>query len=346
MPRYSGQWYAPMSIYRTTIPLFVFIICNLAPAQQVDYLVTEYNQSNFQTGEATYVGMSSKPEWDWPSYSFFAAVDILTQSFGSVTLGGPSFTPALSIPWIGDGYEAYLPYASLEAMTTDIQSGTHVFNMDGLTENTSIPQYTPLTPRLVHNYTQLQAFDPGQDLTLSWEEFTEGQGSFPDGTPRGMIEVYIDYWDDIYGPQYAWSHYELGAAELNEFDALPATRTSVTIPAGTLVNSFYGYTVSLYFLKIDSLDDAVNATGALVVHLRTMDTLMEIWPKVEANPWINYPDMGNGWIDTGSWMGMLNVTHTPWVYSADSAKYLYIPNNGVSIGQGAWSWVPDTLGPQ
>lgn len=335
-----------MSKCKITIPLLLTLSSSLASAQQVEYLVTEYNQSNFQTGETTYVGMSSKSEWDWPSYSFFAAVDIISPSFASVTLSGPSFSPALSIPWVGDGYEAYLPYASLEAMTTDIQSGTHTFNLDGLTENTNIPDYTPLTPRLVENYSQWQAFDPSQELTLSWQAFTEGQGSFPDGMPRGMIEVYIDYWDDIYGPQYAWSHWELDPGELNAFDALPATRTSVTIPAGTLVGSQYGYTVSLYFLKIDSLNDGVNANGALVVHLRTMDTLLDIWPKVEVDPWLNYTDLGNGWIDTGAWMGMLNVTHAPWVYAADSAKYLYVPNNGVSIGQGAWSWVPDPLSPQ
>ena len=310
-------------------------------AQQIDFLVTEYNQSIFQTGEGTSVPMGDKPEWYWPSFTFFSTVDSVNESFNSVYLDSALLPSPIQMPWVGGGYEAVFEYGSALAMKTDIPAGNYTFHLDSLQESTSISDYTPLANLHVKNYAQWQAFDPSKDLKLEWDPFIQGQGT-TNGIPHGFIEVYIDYWDDVKNePATAWSYWDLDPSELNEFDALPATTSSVTIPAGTLTVSNYGYTISLFFLKIDRFEDAQNAAGASVAHLRTMDVLLEVWPKSEMDPWLNYTDLGGGWIDTGPWMGMLNVLHAPWIYAAQSSQYLYIPGDGVSIGSGAWTWVPE-----
>ncbi len=55
--------------------------------------------------------------------------------------------------------------------------------------------------------------------------------------------------------------------------------------------------------------------------------------------WAGYPiydEFGN--VDTGSWMGWVNVTYRPFIYSYELAKYLYIPDAALSEF-GAWSFL-------
>ncbi len=323
-------------------------------AQQIEYFVTEYNQASYQTDASSLVGMGTRTEWNWPSFGFYAAIDITDAAdvISNAALSGPSFPGGLSIPWNGAGYDVFLDYDTEQDMAAVLQGGIHTFSGTGnaglgnFSESVNLPAYSKLTDRLVTNFNELQAFDPNQPVTISWEPFTDGQGILADGTtPRGFIEVWIDYWDDTYGSQYAWSHLEL--SNLNEFDGLPATTTSVTVPAGTLTSSTNGYTVDIYFVRIEDFGDAQTVNGATVVQLHTMDTVLDIWPQQDpGNPWLDFPQLGDGWIDTGSWLGYLNVNeaHAPWVYSQNEQDYIYIPHNGVYL-EGAWMWVPAPVAP-
>ena len=45
----------------------------------------------------------------------------------------------------------------------------------------------------------------------------------------------------------------------------------------------------------------------------------------------------NGIIDTGSWMGYLEVSNAPWVYSFNLGKYVYLPEDGSGLF-GAWTY--------
>ncbi len=108
------------------------------------------------------------------------------------------------------------------------------------------------------NYNDLQNFDPGHPLTIQWESLTQGEVGL-----GGCIEVGVSYWDETLREIDLWTIWDLPIDQLNEFGALSATVTSVTIPANTLVGSPYGiYTVNFFFVRFDSLDDAVNVSGA------------------------------------------------------------------------------------
>ncbi len=63
---------------------------------------------------------------------------------------------------------------------------------------------------------------------------------------------------------------------------------------------------------------------------------------VEPTEWHGYEIDAGGWVDTGDWMGVLFVTHDPWVYSYDLAKWLYIPESSVDM-DGGWTFVTAPL---
>lgn len=55
--------------------------------------------------------------------------------------------------------------------------------------------------------------------------------------------------------------------------------------------------------------------------------------------WAGYPVDELGWVDTGTWMGFLNVIAGDWVWSASLATYIYLPESLVSPS-GAWTYIP------
>ena len=55
--------------------------------------------------------------------------------------------------------------------------------------------------------------------------------------------------------------------------------------------------------------------------------------------WAGYDVDANGWADTGSWMGMVNVTYAPWIYIMKTGGYALIDENAISAN-GGWAYVP------
>jgi hypothetical protein len=51
--------------------------------------------------------------------------------------------------------------------------------------------------------------------------------------------------------------------------------------------------------------------------------------------WNGYDVGPDGWVDTGAWMGMVNVTADPWIWSLDLSNYIYVP---VDSG---WVYIPN-----
>lgn len=51
--------------------------------------------------------------------------------------------------------------------------------------------------------------------------------------------------------------------------------------------------------------------------------------------WAGFDIGEDGWVDTGSWMGLVNVTNDPWIWVENLAQYLYIPADATSE-TGAW----------
>ena len=63
-----------MKLLKTTVSVLLTMVSLPVVAQQIEFLVTEFNQSKYQTGQNTAVGMGTLDGWNWPSFTFFAAI--------------------------------------------------------------------------------------------------------------------------------------------------------------------------------------------------------------------------------------------------------------------------------
>jgi hypothetical protein len=57
----------------------------------------------------------------------------------------------------------------------------------------------------------------------------------------------------------------------------------------------------------------------------------------DPDTWYGYAVGEEGWVDTGTWMGWVNVEHDPFIYVLDLAGYLYVPT---AMESGAWVYRP------
>lgn len=48
---------------------------------------------------------------------------------------------------------------------------------------------------------------------------------------------------------------------------------------------------------------------------------------------------GPKWIDTGGWLGWVDVTHRPWVWRDETQEYIYVPDTSAMAGSG-WNYTP------
>jgi hypothetical protein len=55
--------------------------------------------------------------------------------------------------------------------------------------------------------------------------------------------------------------------------------------------------------------------------------------------WAGYDIIDGQFVDTGSFLGFLEISSAPWVYSYDFGGYLYLPEGNVSLS-GAWGFIP------
>ena len=55
--------------------------------------------------------------------------------------------------------------------------------------------------------------------------------------------------------------------------------------------------------------------------------------------WANYPVSPDNLVDTGVWIGWLNVEFAPWIYSYSLGKYVYLPESLVGL-DGSWMYTP------
>jgi hypothetical protein len=70
-----------------------------------------------------------------------------------------------------------------------------------------------------------------------------------------------------------------------------------------------------------------NAPGSL-----TFSTTGTTWGGLEAN--------GDGWLNTGNWMGWINIQNKPWIFSYSLNGFVYAPDPGADVA-GAWIYTVD-----
>ncbi|MEX0322088.1 MAG: DNRLRE domain-containing protein [Puniceicoccaceae bacterium] len=58
------------------------------------------------------------------------------------------------------------------------------------------------------------------------------------------------------------------------------------------------------------------------------------------NTWAGYPIEEDGVsVDTGDFLGWINIQHDPWIWVYSLGKYVYMPSEGM-LGGGSWTWLP------
>jgi hypothetical protein len=59
----------------------------------------------------------------------------------------------------------------------------------------------------------------------------------------------------------------------------------------------------------------------------------------EPSMWEGFPLNESGWVNTGDWMGWLNVTDEPWIWSLSLETFLFLPEGSLT-DNGAWFFAP------
>jgi hypothetical protein len=60
--------------------------------------------------------------------------------------------------------------------------------------------------------------------------------------------------------------------------------------------------------------------------------------------WNGRPVDENGWTDTGTSLGWLNVRHAPWTWSPSYQKWMYLPESNLAQA-GTWTYIPNPTVP-
>jgi len=80
----------------------------------------------------------------------------------------------------------------------------------------------------------------------------------------------------------------------------------------------------------------IDTTGE---NMATPPELGSIFGGGTSDTWAGYPisnDVGD--VDTGTWLGWVNVTHAPWIFSYSLSQYMYIEEAGVTDA-GSWAYI-------
>lgn len=313
---------------------------------QVEIIVGEYTQFNKQTGPDTLVPFGDHTNFEFGgNYSSYLSVEGLDVITG-LTATGPSYPSGTEIPLVDGYYEIYGEYASAEEMTSTFMPGTYTITGDGLvsgsfSETLVMAPYSPVTPLKITNYAALQAFNPNQDVTIEWEQFTEGLAAGPNLGYAGVINVEIYGFNEQGGyPVYDSENDTPDGA----FGILP-TETSITLPAGTFNNNDY-YIVNIFFARVDSFTDAATLQDALIATVTgyelEFDMLQEGKDPVKTT-WALWPIVYDGplqYVDTTPWLGWIVANDSPWIYSLTLDKYLFVEEGWVGSG-GSWVYIPN-----
>ncbi len=328
---------------------FLYLAVGLFPiiaSAQVDVYVLERSSRAIQTGPDTVVLIGDNPSnQNDKNYTFWASIiPSDSPTITGATISGPAWQSAQDLPYNLDDseYTLELQFETVEELNAAIPAGTYTFGgtentLGVISEDVILGAYSQLTSLKVTNYSELQSFDPTQPVTISWESFTEGLGTVYQVNYGfdGIINVEISC-----NTEFGWNQvfHSDDTTPPEEFGISPED-TSINIPANTLTGSLDGnYYLNIFFIRVDSAGAAAKPDGALVVGITGYELEMTIRDK-NINPWLDYIQLQDGWIDTGSWMGMMNVSDAPWIYPINWGKYIYIPNEAVG-DNGAWVFVP------
>ncbi|MGC9452713.1 MAG: hypothetical protein ACP5I4_14840 [Oceanipulchritudo sp.] len=250
-----------------------------------------------------------------PGWTFGAGGEMIYGVADDLRVAGPGFPEGVLIPIFEDDpqdHELNLYFDSRQQLEEYAPAGTYTFTWtsDGELTNESVQAeaFAPLEPKKLTNWDQLQAIDPSQVTTLSWEPFTDLNGK------DGFVEVEVYYEHD--GSEHiVWSSGE----DEDDFGLDPST-TMVEIPPYYLTgNPANTYVVEVYFARIERFESqesyflgakGIATTAETRAVLRTLDPQRIVltpgeWTHSDMLGWIygSTPEWGYsfdlGWVHVG-----------------------------------------------
>lgn len=324
-------------------------------AQELGVMFVERSHAILQTGTDSSVPIGDSQFGGLSNYYFMAGAEFENGTVTNFRLAGPPWPGGIPIPFEGslDGFELELEYSTSQLLQNAIPAGTYTFSGTGssvgpFSESVTIGQYNPLAVRLLTNYQELNSFDPDLPLTISWQEFTEGQGPL-----GGLIIIEVGY-NELFGDNVVWTSESITPEDALGLD--PAL-TSVQIPAGVVTGSPDGqYWISMLFIRIDSFETLGSPSpleGGTLAGITALELIAEIQTEPQYHPdrlylqpgeWIQDPRLG--WVygydaDWGfaSGFGYVHVAWTPhWFYQYDLG---WLAPLGGDYANGIWLYSKD-----
>lgn len=92
-------------------------------------------------------------------------------------------------------------------------------------------------------------------------------------------------------------------------------------------------------IRVEAMDGAYVSPEKGLFYLDDVLLTISQGEVVEPATWAGYAiDEETGNVDTGAWLGWLNVTNAPWIYSYSLGNYIYLNESDVDPEGGAWAY--------
>jgi hypothetical protein len=177
-------------------------------------------------------------------------------------------------------------------------------------------------------------------------------GSNADGNPFASGTVHITYED--------WTTFDYSAIRFNDGNEMDVT---VSLELVAVDGDLFDYEMSVTYVstinpsvtnsksyvftgvevnQVTQIFHSTNSAGMVEGDAyRVSSASLEFIAASEQLPWWTgfdiVDDAGN--VDTGSWMGWMNITNAPWIYNYKANSWMYINESGVDPENGAWTYV-------
>lgn len=154
-----------------------------------------------------------------------------------------------------------------------------------------------------------------------------------------QAEAWYKFWMVVNPTEFKWDLYTQGG----EFDEI--TRVTSEIEGGYTWRNLTFDPLRTWRLRIGGNTTDLSSTGALTYldnfYLDTTGMNLEQPPVSgggEVVTWNGYEVLDDGWANTGTWMGWVNVNDDPWILSASLDGWIFMPE-GQDTTAGGWLYV-------
>lgn len=188
-------------------------------------------------------------------------------------------------------------------------------------------------------YFQLMVSSDG----VNFEPVTGGTGSFSGDSlgTNGQLSTSVTFSDDGLIEWITNSDVVVGTSTSNG-DAY-VYEFSYSLPAGSVYENNENFAFKIARVHAPEVGDYVSSGAGTVFgeengYARASTYFDMIRISAATEIWGGYGVYPEGDVNTGAWLGWINVASNPWVYVYDMEKWIYMPEESVS-SSGAWAYL-------